>query len=151
MPTLTEVDVNNERQVETNAALTFVLAGNAIFTLKSGKTGSRYTYKVSRGKKSEYRPFWFVSLLTGPQNTNDFTYMGMIEDDKHFHLTRASKYTTDSIPVKAFEWVFSALARNAEPKNVEIWHAGRCCRCARPLTVPESIEAGIGPECASKM
>ena len=27
------------------------------------------------------------------------------------------------------------------------WHEGRCGRCGRKLTVPESIEAGYGPEC----
>jgi hypothetical protein len=30
-----------------------------------------------------------------------------------------------------------------------VWHEGRCGRCGRKLTVPESIESGFGPECAS--
>lgn len=30
---------------------------------------------------------------------------------------------------------------------VEIWHEGKCGRCGRQLTVPESIESGFGPEC----
>jgi len=30
------------------------------------------------------------------------------------------------------------------------YHEGRCGRCARRLTVPESIINGIGPECAKK-
>ena len=31
---------------------------------------------------------------------------------------------------------------------LEVWHEGRCGRCNRALTVPESIASGIGPECA---
>lgn len=31
------------------------------------------------------------------------------------------------------------------------YHEGRCGRCARRLTVPESIINGIGPECAKKV
>ena len=30
----------------------------------------------------------------------------------------------------------------------EIMHEGRCCRCNRTLTHPDSIKTGIGPECA---
>lgn len=32
----------------------------------------------------------------------------------------------------------------------EVWHEGRCGRCGRKLTVPESIETGIGPDCAKR-
>lgn len=35
--------------------------------------------------------------------------------------------------------------------RIEVWHEGRCGRCARRLTVPESILIGIGPECAEIM
>ena len=36
----------------------------------------------------------------------------------------------------------------ALPKTVEVWHEGICGRCGRKLTVPESVERGLGPECA---
>lgn len=32
--------------------------------------------------------------------------------------------------------------------RVEVWHEGSCGRCGRKLTVPSSIETGLGPECA---
>jgi hypothetical protein len=31
--------------------------------------------------------------------------------------------------------------------DLEVWHEGRCGACGRRLTVPESIERGLGPEC----
>jgi len=43
---------------------------------------------------------------------------------------------------------------NTQPlidKGFALHHEGKCGRCGRKLTVPLSIETGIGPECASKM
>jgi hypothetical protein len=33
---------------------------------------------------------------------------------------------------------------------MELWHEGRCGKCGRALTVPESIESGLGPVCESR-
>jgi hypothetical protein len=37
------------------------------------------------------------------------------------------------------------------PGGYKIHHEGRCGKCGRLLTVPESVETGIGPECAKRM
>lgn len=143
-------------------ALKFILAGNAYFTLRSKVTGTRYTYRVSKADpqqgKCKYclndpcrcQPRYFVSLLTGPENTSDYSYLGMIVSNQ-FRLTRASKMTLDSKPVHAFRWSLTALVANEIPEQLEIWHEGRCGRCGRTLTVPESIALGLGPECAGRM
>lgn len=133
-------------------ALTFILAGNAYFTIRSRKTGTRYTYRVNLPKPDPTRrqyanPAYFVSLLAGPDNTGDYVYLGMIADNV-FKLTRASKMKNDSTPVKAFRWVLERLMRNEFPPDTEIWHEGKCGKCGRMLTVPESIASGIGPVCA---
>lgn len=137
----------------------FILAGNAYFTVRSKKTGTRYTYRVSRAACSRCKrldcqcwkyPTYFVALLTGPDNTEDYSYLGILRENA-FQLTRASKMNDASLPVRAFRWVWDALAKGAYPGNVEIWHEGRCGRCGRTLTVPESVERGIGPDCAGKM
>ena len=136
-------------------ALSFITAGNAYFTVRSLATGTRYTYRVSLGKPQPGYEHWtghsyFVALLTGPENTEDYQYLGMIRDNV-FRLTRASKMNFNAIPVKAFRWVWEHLIRRELPPKTELWHQGRCGRCGRTLTVPESIAAGIGPECAGKM
>ena len=136
----------------------FILAGNAYFTVRSAKTGTRYTYRVNRadctrcGKKDCQcwaHPTYFVALLTGPDNEGDYTYLGMLRENL-FRLTWASKMDDGSRPVRAFRWVWGALSVGRYPAQVEIWHEGRCGRCGRKLTVPESVERGIGPECAAK-
>ena len=153
-------------------ALRYILAGNATLTLRSRATGTRYTFKVTRvrddpknlqlplyaekavGKiiaEAEHKaPRYFVSLLSGPDNESDFNYLGMISDNV-FRLTRKSRMTSDSLPVRAFAWAFTKLVQRVMPEALEVWHEGRCGRCGRKLSVPESISAGIGPECAGRM
>lgn len=126
---------------EAEAALQFMLGGRAIFTLASQKTGARYTYKVT--KKNV---FYFVNLLTGPDNTRDYTYLGMISQNQ-FRLTHKSKMLPDSPPIKAITFTLKNLVDNRFPPQLEFWHEGRCGRCGRLLTVPESIASGFGPEC----
>jgi len=36
-------------------------------------------------------------------------------------------------------------------KGVDLHHEGRCCRCAMPLTHPDSIQLGVGPDCIHHM
>lgn len=136
----------------------FILAGNAIVTL----TGSerRYTYRVQQGKPREgdsaapdrTQPF-FLQLLSGPDNTADYTYVGIVDQQTGaVRLTRASKLTRESQPIKAWDWAMRYLwAGKALPAPATVHHAGRCGRCARLLTVPRSIETGFGPECAGKL
>lgn len=145
-------------------AIIFLLAGNAYFTVRSMKTGQRYTFRVSMPKPDENRfpqtwkqnwkanqaPVHFVSYLSGTSNESDYTYLGMIKNGQ-FMSTRKSAHLASSTVFKAFSFVFSHLVRVQMPPQAEIWHEGRCGRCGRKLTVPESIEAGIGPECATRM
>jgi len=127
----------------------FLTAGNAIFTV-SNSEGKHYTYRIRKPKPDA--PY-FVQVLTGPDNTGDYTYMGIFnpqptEPSQILKLTQKSKMNSDSIPVRVFRWAATLLKNNMPlPEGYAIQHEGRCCRCGRTLTVPESIEDGIGPEC----
>jgi hypothetical protein len=130
----------------------FVLAGRAIFTV-ANPTGTHYTFRVSHKEASAQWPeTWFVSLLTGSDNENDYTYLGLLRPDITVKLTAKSKYKPDTLPVKVLNWALGLIRTGGElPPGYSIHHEGRCCRCGRTLTVPSSIESGIGPECAKLM
>jgi hypothetical protein len=138
----------------TNAtdAKQYTLAGNATVTLSSQRTGARYTFKVSQAKDRDgtLKAFWFVGLLAGADNESDYQYMGVIGDDG-FRLTAKSKYKADSIPVRAFQFFWRFVSAEQMPKDMEIRHAGSCGRCGRKLTVPSSIDSGLGPDCLRLM
>lgn len=141
---------NNEfsGNLDFESVKTHMLAGNSILTFKSLETGTYYTFKV---KKCKDKNLWFVAYLGGPDNENDFRYMGIIVKGG-FRLTGKSKCSKDSKVYKVFNWIFNTLKNgNGFPENLEVWHEGVCGRCGRKLTVPESIENGIGPVCMGKV
>ncbi len=124
---------------------TFVRGGNSRFTLVSKKTGTRFTYKV---RASEDGKVHFVKFLSGPDNVNAYTFLGTIFADGSFRLTSRNSITAQTPSAVAFTWFFDAIASAQVPAQLEFWHEGRCGRCGRVLTVPESIATGFGPECA---
>jgi hypothetical protein len=130
-------------------ALVFATAGSSIFTIVSKKTQARFTFRMD---KSDDGKIFFVKVLTGSDNTSDYTYLGTIKNAEKapFVHGRKSKITPDATSAKAFSWVWPHLLEG-EMDEIEFWHEGRCGRCARLLTVPESIARGIGPDCAEKM
>jgi len=127
----------------------FVLAGNATFTLVSKRTGTRFTYRVATKvvdgpTPTETRNLYFVSVLTGPDNQNDYQFLGTIFDRDQYRHGRRSRITEDAVSARAWDW-FWRMLRGGNLQEVEVWHEGRCGRCGRPLTVPESIAVGLGP------
>jgi hypothetical protein len=136
--------------------LKWITAGHAIFTVRNTKTGNRFTYSVIRPRtpaRSGEDILW-VAVLRGPDNTGNYTSLGRIvlnpNGTMEYKRNMRSPISENAPSAIAFAWLFKVLIAGSLPECVEIWHAGRCCRCGRLLTVPESVEAGIGPECASK-
>lgn len=131
----------------------FILAGKAIVTLESEKTGNRFTYKISAPKDKETNKtdlgsdFRFVSVLVGPDNWSNYKYFGYIRRGVFFHGGAKAKIAVSAPSAGAFDWAWRALARGTMPESLRIWHEGACGRCGLRLTVPESIKSGFGPEC----
>jgi hypothetical protein len=141
----------------------YVMGGNATFTLRYRESGERLTFKV-KSAPADRNKYWstgnqdrrtyFVSLLTGPDNANSYRYLGLLKlhGDGYYDFELTAKSPSrDSRGVKTFKWFWNLLEQGCHVSDgIEFWHEGFCCMCGRPLTVPESIAAGIGPECASK-
>lgn len=129
-------------------ALRFMFAGNATFTLRSAKTGARFTYRLRR--KDETTPF-FASVLAGQNNETDYDYIGFVSQDDRARLIAGAKGKPGAPSFRALAWALAQLsARSQIPPLLEVYHEGRCCACGRKLTTPESVLSGIGPECAKK-
>lgn len=137
----------------------FVLGGKAIFTV-SNPHDQHYTYMVKFKEGSNGFPdAYFVMLLTGPNNTSDYTYLGMLDERTgNLRLTKKSRMTDDSLPVKVFRWALSRVVwpEAQVPEGYGINGEGRCGRCGRPLTRPEGVNPdghrfGFGPVCWEKL
>ena len=144
-----------------DAILPYLFAGNATFTVLNTLTSGRFTYRVRVAKdKVTKKPLptgpWFVQVLTGSNNEGDYSYLGAIfpvqpGEDLTLKLTAKSAYGPDAGSVKAFAWTLKRLQATTLPPTIEVWHEGHCGRCGKLLTVPASIERGIGPDCAALM
>ena len=137
------------RLLTNEAAEKFMLAGNATITMVSVATGNRYTYRIRRPKA--YEDFWFVDVLKGSDNDRDFGYIGQIFGSGVRRYQRGKKcWPTYFLASDSFAWAWKQITLSVEPEvnpALELWHSGRCGRCARKLTVPASISSGFGPEC----
>ncbi len=136
----------------------FMLAGDAVFTLVSTETGKRYTFRIQRPKPrgdEDVSNKWFAKLLAGPDNVRDYQYCGMLLRENgafKYIVTGAAKLGRETPPQKALAWI--ELHLNADkpfPAGLEFWHAGRCGQCGKGLTVPLSIDRGFGPSCFAKL
>lgn len=122
----------------------FVTSGNAVFTLVSKNTGTRYTYKMKKPKRNTV---YHVSVLTRPDH---FVYFGTVVDAGRFIFNPArATIQCHEERVKAFEWFWRQISEENDSMldTLEVWHEGACGRCGRRLTVPDSIERGLGPTC----
>jgi len=184
------------QQITIQNAGRFALAGDAIITmvrpqriLINGDTETvdpevRFTYRIQRAKAEDAdnpdpkRP-WFAKVLSGPQNTRDYQFLGTIFPERNgdgiiYRHGRKSRVDEGAPSARGIGWFITHLSRliglraeqtpedmfpdprieaniakvEATLNQLRFYHEGRCGKCARVLTVPESIILGIGPVCA---
>ena len=140
----------------------FLMAGHAVFTLKSLKTQRHYTYHAVKHRKKDVLPlhpelvvldYRFLNLSTGPRDSQNLGTLvtDSIGDVVYRHSKFQTVMTPESAPVLAVRWFLQQIAKtNAVHPDIEFWHEGRCGACGRALTDPTSIELGIGPTCRGK-
>ena len=130
----------------------FMLAGRAYFTVKSHKTGKHMTFRVNKpGRKADI-DVYFVSV----REDAGYVYIGLINAKTHNFYSAKYKPgrkipALGALPVQVFSYVWRGLQVEILPPQTELLHSNRCGRCGRPLTHPDSIKTGIGPECIKHM
>lgn len=135
--------------LEGNRARAYMLAGNARVTLENPKTGNRFTYRIRAPRRArDGRPVWFVSVLTGADNESSYTFAGTIFADGSFRPSARSPIGVDAPSVRAFSWAWGRIFSVSNWAPALVRHEGVCGRCGRLLTVPASIDSGLGPKCA---
>lgn len=140
------------RKVSNDNLSAFLKAGNFTFTLRNTRSGNRFTFKVSRNEDDSSDIEFWVAVLTGPNNEDDYTPLGRILKSGAYLRNKSSRIGEDAPSAKAFDWLFRMVSNGKDiPDFIEVWHSSHCCRCGRKLTVEESIERGYGPECYGKI
>ena len=110
--------------------------------------GSHRTFRVYRKRDgAKFAPGKrIISLLIGPDNTNDYEDFGFVSEMqiavwKRFRGHKQEEYA-------AIIW---RIAQGEVVEGYELLTDRRCLICNRTLTEPESIERGIGPLCWDRL
>jgi hypothetical protein len=119
----------------------YLFLGRALLTVVSMKTKRHFTFAV-HFVNGAYQ----VSFKTF---NNNFDYLAtLLKTDKGMLLRRSGRFGYKATPYIALKHLLGVALFNAEfPKNIEVYHYGKCGRCGRVITAPLSIKIGIGPEC----
>lgn len=133
----------NMNEVEIGV-MSYLFGGNAEFNLvQDGSMSVRY-----RIKANDNRTCFFV--YTESTKTKKLVYHGHIVS-RNLTYHRGNKISDDEynkVAIKALGWLLNH--HNCLPNVVHVVHNGRCSRCGRKLTDPESLRTGIGPTCRKK-
>ena len=126
---------------------------NATITIVNKVSGEHRTFRIKTARRGGLKGKQIVELMTGQDNDSDTSYQGFAFADPvrnrlalwKSRASKANEYYTQLIEQYYLGNYF------AIPDNYEIMTSRLCWRCNRKLTTPESIAAGIGPECKGKI
>jgi hypothetical protein len=147
------VDKSRDGKIEQDKALAFMLAGKSEFILHSTKTGDDFKFKItkkeSNKKDSEEEFVYFVNILHGSEST----YAGHMRFNKNTNMFeyfkgQKGKIEPKDLAIRSLIFVLNKLMRNEIVGNLEVYHTGKCGKCGKKLTTPESIVTGLGPQCS---
>lgn len=128
---------------------------NGILTVHNPATGQHRTFRIrTQPKDAKFAPGKrTVALLTGPQNTTDYTGFAFLETTPNgavdLRVWRKRRAPVGQ-PFTQYELLARFLERLGTVAGVEINFEGACRVCNRALTTPESVAEGIGPVCGGR-
>jgi hypothetical protein len=129
----------------------FFFAGRAVLTFRNNESGTHMTVKVKQAKDKNDRkiklPIFFVYVSLLGDSETGYRFGGTV-----FQESMNIKLGKDVQPGSQLHSVMGFILRSLRnPESlrgkVSLLHEGRCCRCQLPLTHPESINTGFGPDC----
>lgn len=132
-----------------------VAVGGAIhkgfFTVQSPLDAKHRTFRVKTSAKSGKT---VIGILTGSNNLSDYTWFGyLVGTEVRFWKNPRYGYETFGVTMpignaEVLECV-AAILNDANGAGLRFaTEYKNCSRCGKVLTVPESIEIGMGPECS---
>lgn len=140
-------------KIEQDKALQFILAGKCEFVLHSTKTGEDFKFAMTKQqtKEDENKYIYFLNTMHGYEKT----YAGVVWfDDKaqEFKFSQGKKGQIDNknLSIRSLIFVLNKLLKEETVQYLDVFHVGRCGKCGKKLTTPESILTGLGPTCSKK-
>ena len=117
------------------------------YTVVIGKEHRTFRLRTQEQDASFEPGKQIIAYLNGPSNESDYVQFGFVRDSRIFPWKRFTNGYDTIIAAARY-----LVAGNHETAGkMYAMQSGNCYRCGRVLTAPESIAAGLGPTCASRM
>lgn len=114
-------------------------------TVVNDATGGRVTVRFR--KPMGYEKV-LVDVMVSSDNEEGFAFVGTLNGTNLNLSPKCSAPNEKAVfAKKVLDWTLNAAVKG-DLKTVRCLHEGVCARCGRKLTVPSSIDSGLGPECA---
>lgn len=117
---------------------------NGVITVENTHRSTHRTFRIrTQPQNAKFAPGErILSLMVGP---DDYNGIGFVKEDGHVILWK--QYRTH-----CYRRLVDVLQNPEEyrKRGCRYMYHGRCRRCNRELTHPDSIRDGIGPVCAGK-
>jgi hypothetical protein len=123
-------------EIERSNILVFITGKKSLFTVDNIETGNHITYSVDHKGIVRVLTSGDTYRAIGKVESNEFTWFKE-QSNKHQKVV--------------YGWLLKHAKDNTVPNNIRVLHHGICCNCGRTLTTPQSIMAGIGPECSKRL
>lgn len=134
-------------KVDNNTILEFLLGGKCECVILNKKSGNKFNFRLSLAKDSKSMYFIYTTI-NGVSNA----YAGFVRVENGAYVYKQGTkglMSEDDMPIKALMYVLKH--HDKLHSDVEVLHVGKCARCGRKLTNPDSIHSGLGPECVKKV
>jgi len=139
-------------KLDAAAFRTFIFQGKALFTLKNIEKDTTISFRIQSPKRKRGTPedlTEFDIYVRGEYAYGRTGYIGRL--NRKTKTLRSSGYAPkDHIGIQTINWLiehWDTLEKFEDDGKLAMYHQGVCCKCGMTLTVPESIENGIGPQC----
>lgn len=120
---------------------------DGVVTVQNTASGKHRTFRIrTQPDNAKFAPGQrILALLTGSDNNTSYTQIGWVQPSGA--ITLWPKFRTEG-----YNKLIDVLLRIDywQNRGFKYMYEGRCCRCFRRLTTPDSVTAGIGPECAKR-
>jgi hypothetical protein len=131
----------------------FIFQGKALFTLENKEKGTHITFRVKSPKRrrgeEEDLTLFDIEAKALNDGYSGMRYIGRL-NRKARTLKESGRIEKDHPGLLTLKWLmrnWNNLEQFEEDGKLGMYHLGICCKCGMTLTVPESIENGIGPHC----
>jgi len=131
---------------------TLFFAGRAVLTFRNTEKETHMTVKVKQLKAKNDRkiklPIFHVFVSLVGDRESRYVFAGTIFQENMVCKLHPN-VPSDSQLGRVMGFLMNALEnpQMLKDKKVSLLHEGKCFRCCLPLTHPESINTGFGPDC----